>query len=165
MIPIVTVVMSTYNGEKYISEQIDSILKQNCVRVKLYIRDDGSKDNTRQMIEEYAKRYDNIYYEFGENVGFSKSFLYALKNAPDAQYYAFSDQDDVWSEDKIITTIALIQDVAGAALGFQNAYETDEFLKPTKKCYQINRRIPVPEMSFTTSMDLHARPQGIWNCQ
>ena len=56
----VAVIMSTYNGERYIREQIESILNQKKVSVLLFIRDDGSKDNTRKIIKEYCTNYRNI---------------------------------------------------------------------------------------------------------
>ena len=104
-VPAVAVIMSTYNGEKYLREQIDSILAQKDVHVELFIRDDGSKDNTREIISDYVKRYDNIHAEFGKNMGWIRSFVYALQTAPDFDYYAFSDQDDFWLEEKLITSV------------------------------------------------------------
>ena len=109
MIPSVAVIMSTYNGERYLAEQIDSILAQKNVHVELFIRDDGSKDNTREIISDYVKRYNNIHAEFGSNMGWIRSFIYALQNAPDFDYYAFSDQDDFWLEEKLITAVNAIQ--------------------------------------------------------
>ena len=57
---LVQILMSTYNGEIYLREQIDSILKQKGVKVKLLIRDDGSNDGTVQILREYEKKYKNI---------------------------------------------------------------------------------------------------------
>ncbi len=108
-IPEVAVIMSTYNGEKYLAEQIDSILAQKDVHVELFIRDDGSKDSTREIISDYVSRYDNIHAEFGSNLGWIKSFVSALGSAPDFDYYAMSDQDDVWLEEKLITAVKAIQ--------------------------------------------------------
>jgi len=105
--PSVCVVMSTYNGEKYIRPQIESILNQIDIRLILYIRDDGSKDNTKEIIEEYIS--DNVIFDIGENLGAKKSFIEALQEAPVADYYAFSDQDDVWDRDKLIAAIAMIR--------------------------------------------------------
>ena len=78
----VAVVLSTYNGEKYVREQLDSILNQTYKNIEIVVRDDGSKDST------------------GENLGFIKSFFELLKIA-DADYYAYADQDDIWMENKI----------------------------------------------------------------
>ena len=100
--------MSTYNGERYLREQIDSILQQIDVEIELIIRDDGSNDGTVQIIEEYASKYPCISYYCGDNVGVGKSFMELLKNAPTADYYAFSDQDDVWLKDKLIRAVKAI---------------------------------------------------------
>lgn len=98
----VQVVMSTYNGEKYLKEQIDSILSQEGVDVRLYIRDDGSSDRTTDILASYQE-HKNVKIEKGNNLGFAKSFLTALDECDEADYYAFSDQDDVWEKDKLST--------------------------------------------------------------
>lgn len=96
----VAVVMSTYNGEKYIKEQLDSILNQTYKNIKIVIRDDGSKDNTVKIIKEYQENNKNIELIEGENLGFIKSFFELLK-IENADYYAYADQDDIWLENKI----------------------------------------------------------------
>lgn len=98
----VNVMMSTYNGEKYIEEQILSIEKQKNVDMHLFIRDDGSSDSTIHVIERLMSEYGNITLFQEENIGWKKSFFELLRLVPDdADYYAFSDQDDVWLEDKL----------------------------------------------------------------
>ena len=92
----VAVLMSTYNGENYIKEQIESIFNQKGVIVKLYVRDDGSKDRTLEILKDY-----NVNLEKGTNIGYIKSFMWLIKNVPFADYYALADQDDVWDEDKL----------------------------------------------------------------
>lgn len=101
--------MSTYNGEKYLTEQIDSILAQKNVHVELFIRDDGSKDSTRNIISDYAGRYDNVHVDFGENVGAARSFIQALTSASECEYYAFSDQDDYWEPEKLSSAVKIIR--------------------------------------------------------
>lgn len=96
----VAVVLSTYNGEKYIKNQLDSILNQTYKNIEIYVRDDGSKDNTVEILKEYEKR-GNIKLYPKENVGFIKSFFDCLSFCDNADYYAFCDQDDEWFEDKI----------------------------------------------------------------
>lgn len=96
----VAVLISTYNGEKYLKEQLDSILNQTYQNIEIVIRDDGSTDSTIDIIKEYQKRYHNITLKSGTNIGFIKSF-FALLELADADYYAYSDQDDVWMENKI----------------------------------------------------------------
>ena len=103
----VLVLMSTYNGEKYIKEQVESILAQEGVDVFLLVRDDGSKDKTCEILDEYARTYENIEVIKAENVGFVKSFSNLAEMAQDdrfmVDYYAFSDQDDVWMPYKLKT--------------------------------------------------------------
>ena len=107
----VLVVMSTYNGEKYLANQINSILLQKGVEVDLFIRDDGSKDGTRNIINAYASKHERIKYELSSNVGFAKSFFYALKSVEkEYDYYAFADQDDVWDDDKLYEAVTKLED-------------------------------------------------------
>ena len=95
MMKTVQILLSSYNGEKYISRQIDSILRQKDVEIHLLIRDDGSTDGTRAIIKEYEKKYPaNVEVVFGENMGWKKSFFTLLRLAGDYDYYAFADQDD-----------------------------------------------------------------------
>lgn len=102
---VVTVLMSTYNGEKYIKEQIDSILAQtiwkNC---RLLVRDDGSTDKTPDILQNYANK-GLITFIKGENIGFVKSFFYLMQNAEKiigkSQFFAFADQDDFWLKNKL----------------------------------------------------------------
>ena len=100
----VTVLLSTYNGEKYLKEQIDSILGQKNVKVKLIIRDDGSNDNTKLVLDQY-KNNNMIKIYFEENVGVGKSFWKLLSLAEKSEYYAFCDQDDVWQSNKLFVAI------------------------------------------------------------
>ena len=109
--PKVCVLMSTYNGEKYLREQIDSILKQTQVDAQLIVRDDGSSDGTVRILEEYSRNYPNVSFYQGTNVGVGKSFLELLKNAPQADYYSFADQDDVWLEDKLNHAVSIIRQI------------------------------------------------------
>lgn len=98
----INILMSTYNGEKFLGEQIDSILNQSKVYTVLSIRDDGSTDRTFEIATEYSRSYpQRVYVEKGENIGYQKSFLKLLQIAmPNADYYAFADQDDVWKQEK-----------------------------------------------------------------
>ena len=98
--------MSTYNGQKYIRQQIDSILQQTNVEVNLLVRDDGSKDDTIKILDEYKQEGKLTYYT-GPNLGPQLSFLNLLNNCPKADYYAFADQDDYWEKDKLSTAVKL----------------------------------------------------------
>lgn len=106
-IPTVAILMSTYNGGKYIKEQIDSIINQIDVNIKLIIRDDGSTDNTCNIINSYSN--SNITLIKGENIGCENSFSKLLYFNIDADYFAFSDQDDIWLPNKLISAIRNIK--------------------------------------------------------
>ena len=96
----VAVLLSTYNGEKFVREQLDSILNQTYKNIEIIVRDDGSKDSTVEIIKEYQKSNKNIKLITGENLGFIKSFFELLKIA-NADYYSYADQDDIWLDNKI----------------------------------------------------------------
>lgn len=100
----IAVLMSTYNGEKYLTEQIESILNQRNVDVNILVRDDGSTDQTLTLLKKYQEKGALVFYT-GENLGPQRSFLHLLQNAPQCDYYAFADQDDVWLEDKLYSGI------------------------------------------------------------
>lgn len=124
----IVVLMSTYNGEKYIREQIDSILSQKSVNLYLLIRDDGSKDSTISILKEYEKN-DNVKVVYGENIGAKESFLWLIDNAPSSNYYSFSDQDDVWNSDKLISAVSILKKY-GYVLYHGLAGKVDRNLKP-----------------------------------
>ena len=100
---MVDIVMATYNGGLYLREQLDSILNQTYQDIRIIIRDDGSKDDTVEIIHEYEDRYPGKVVLISDDVkcGSSKAnFMQALKSAS-ADYVMFSDQDDFWLPDKI----------------------------------------------------------------
>ncbi|WP_057875472.1 glycosyltransferase family 2 protein [Liquorilactobacillus aquaticus] len=102
----VAIVMSTYNGSRYLREQIDSILAQDFKDWDLYIRDDMSSDNTSMILRDYEEKYDNIHVVENNNInlGAKRSFL-KLVQFVDAKYYMFSDQDDFWLPNKVSLTL------------------------------------------------------------
>lgn len=108
--PIVAVLMSTYNGQKYIKEQLDSILKQENVKLDIFIRDDGSIDKTLEILNTYITKYSNIHVITGHNIGPVESFLALIyQKYEEFQYIALSDQDDIWDNDKLISAIRFIE--------------------------------------------------------
>ena len=109
---IVMVVISVYNGEKYIERQLESIFGQTGVKVQVLVRDDCSKDNTLEVVQKYVQNHpqNKIKIIKGENVGFAKSFWLGLSMSGDADYYAFADQDDVWKPNKLIRCIDVMQE-------------------------------------------------------
>lgn len=98
----VVIIVSVFNGEKYVVEQIESILNQELVRVKLWIRDDGSTDNTVSLIGEKYGDDERVFVQRGKNLGACKSFIEAFFCCDfSGDYYGFSDADDVWVLDKV----------------------------------------------------------------
>ena len=122
-VPQVTVLMSTYNGEGFLREQLDSIINQQSVNVKLRVRDDGSTDNTIDTLLEYA---DKIDLTRGRNMGVGNSFMQLVYSAGfDSDYYAFSDQDDIWMSNKLAAAINKLDGVKGPALYASNQLLVD----------------------------------------
>lgn len=107
---MITVLLAVYNGEKYLKEQIESILNQSVKDIKIIIRDDGSTDNSADIISFYCNKYpDKISCAIGSPTGSAKgNFIELLKNC-DSKYIMFCDQDDVWLPEKIEKTLAAMQ--------------------------------------------------------
>nr|WP_318381087.1 glycosyltransferase family 2 protein [uncultured Enterobacter sp.] len=98
---IITVLLSTFNGENFLLEQLDSLRSQTYSEFKVYIRDDGSTDNTLSILESYCSKDSRfILINSGGNVGCAESFL-KLMSSIESDVYMFCDQDDVWLKDKI----------------------------------------------------------------
>lgn len=98
--PKVNVVISTYNGERYIQEQLSSLFGQEYQNIDIYVRDDGSGDKTIQILQKYAESGQIVLFK-GENVGYCKSFMKLLEMTEEGDYWAFCDQDDIWYPDKV----------------------------------------------------------------
>lgn len=102
--PHVCILMSTYNGEKYLSEQLQSVESQTHQNWRVIISDDGSSDNTLAIAQQFQKKWGSERLEIrqGPKQGFCQNFLSMACDAGIiADLYAFSDQDDVWMIDKL----------------------------------------------------------------
>lgn len=114
------VLMSTYNGQEFIGVQLDSILAQKGVEdLNIYIRDDGSIDNTINIIKDYQNKFSNIFLDCGVNMGPCGSFFELLKDSKNiemADIYLFSDQDDFWMPTKIQHSYEVLKKMSGPAL-------------------------------------------------
>ncbi|OKP81748.1 glycosyl transferase family 2 [Paenibacillus helianthi] len=130
----VQVLMSTFNGEKYIEEQLQSILQQNYHNIAILIRDDGSNDNTVPIIQRYVKLYsDKIRFIKGSNVGVIQSFFELLHLVDlDTSYFCFCDQDDVWMKDKVERAVRFLQLSDTAGMYFSSTMLADQSLCPIK---------------------------------
>jgi glycosyltransferase involved in cell wall biosynthesis len=109
----VQVLLSTYNGEKHLNEQIDSLARQTQVQLQLTIRDDGSSDGTRRILSAISKYpFGDYSATLGANIGVIASFFELLDNASlDAEYYSFCDQDDVWKQDKLARAVSHLENI------------------------------------------------------
>ena len=97
----VSIVLATYNGEKYLKEQLDSLLSQSHKNIEILIGDDQSTDGTVSIVKEYQKNNPFIHvYQHENNLGCDKNFEFLCSKA-EGEYIAFSDQDDLWHQDKI----------------------------------------------------------------
>lgn len=105
----ITVLMSTYNGEKYLQEQLDSLIGQDLKPDKILIRDDGSNDRTLEILKYYSDNYKYIEYYQGNNLGPAKSFFELINKSEEADYYALCDQDDVWMRDKLKVAVETLE--------------------------------------------------------
>lgn len=104
----VAILMATYNGECYISEQIESILNQTYYNWTLYVKDDLSTDSTLTIVRKYAAIDDRIVLlDSKDKCGAKENFISMLE-AIDADYYMFSDQDDVWLPYKVEMSISAL---------------------------------------------------------
>jgi glycosyltransferase involved in cell wall biosynthesis len=119
--PSVAVLLSTFNGERFLVEQLDSLKAQKGVAVILHARDDGSSDSSREVLARYSDRWAALAHApAGPNLGPAASFLELLLTAPEADYYAFCDQDDVWLPEKLAHAVAALAGDTGPALYCSN---------------------------------------------
>lgn len=98
---LISIAMTTYNGEKYLNLQLDSILNQTYKNIEVIICDDCSTDSTLKILKEYEKKYSNIYvYKNDINLGFAKNFEKSISLCK-GDYIALADQDDIWLPEKL----------------------------------------------------------------
>ncbi|MCF0194134.1 MAG: glycosyltransferase family 2 protein [Bacteroidaceae bacterium] len=132
----VTVLLTTYNSNRFLREQIDSILAQRGVQLRLVARDDGSTDSTLSILDHYQAHNQLSWYSDGDNLGPARSFLRMIANAPtDSDFYALSDHDDVWLADKLQSAVSALSayNDGKPSLYFCQTQLVDEHLRPFKK--------------------------------
>lgn len=146
----VNILMSTYNGQQFLAEQIRSIQEQTFSEWTLLIRDDGSTDQTREIIEEFEKKDSRIRFiekATHKNLGVIKSFHHLLRYEK-ADYYFFSDQDDVWLPDKLEVSLREAQ-----------SYPADQPLMVYMDLTVVNQDLQVMTESMIRSQSHHANTQ------
>ncbi len=124
----IQILLSTYNGERFLRQQLDSILSQDIEGVSLLVRDDGSTDATVEILKEYRERY-GIEVILGGNLGLNRS-MYELVAARDTacDFFAFADQDDVWLAHKLSRAVSQLQDMDTPSLYRGTSHLVDEEL-------------------------------------
>lgn len=125
----VHIVLAAYNGEKYLQEQMDSLLAQTYDNLVIEVCDDGSTDGTVDLVREYMARDKRVHlHQNPHNLGYVKNFLEGMKRSS-APYIMLCDQDDIWHRDKVEVTLASMQQaektVEGPVLVFTDAMNFD----------------------------------------
>lgn len=137
--PSILVMMATYNGEKYVAAQIESILAQSDVDVHLLISDDCSTDSTYYICQSLERRYGNVAVRRNErNKRVARNFIDMLYgvDAFEYDYFAFSDQDDYWMPNKLHAAISKMEKAGdGPRLYYSDVTNVDETLEGGKREY------------------------------
>lgn len=124
--PKVCIAMAVYNGEKHIRVQMDSLLKQTYDNIQIVVRDDGSKDGTVSIVQEYAEKYPDkiiLLENGGENLKCPGSFYRIIRDCEKAYYYAFCDQDDYWEPQKIQWAVEKLEAVKKEGKLYLSSYD------------------------------------------
>ncbi len=175
--PKVNILLATYNGEKFIKKQLQSISEQSYENISVYIRDDGSSDNTLYIIKDFidnnkTKKTFKIIENNGINLKCPASFYEITKNCETADYYSWCDQDDLWYPDKIKCAIEkLEQENSEQVLVYYSACDyQDEFGNVIRKSPEQPQNIKLnnilyytPGSGFTMLFNEKARQELILN--
>ena len=144
----VAILLSTYNGRKYLPELLHSISEQTYSDYTLYIRDDSSSDTTRDILLNYCSIHSNVQIvESGNNLGSKYSFMY-LMHEIESEYYMFCDQDDVWKPEKIEVAVSIIErieinNISKPVIVHTDLELVDGSMNTISKSYWEYCRIPV----------------------
>ena len=112
--PLVAVLICTHDGARFLAEQLDSIISQDYKKISLWASDDGSKDDTKKILARYQSLDKNNRFtiHYGPREGFAANFHSLICHLDiQADYFAYSDQDDVWEPDKLSCAIAKLENV------------------------------------------------------
>jgi len=102
--PTVDVLLGTFNGEKYLAEFLDSVLKQEFVTINLIVSDDGSSDSTLSILNQYKNNFNKFTLVPGPKEGAARNYL-SLSKLSSSEFIAFADQDDIWDANHLIDSI------------------------------------------------------------
>ena len=141
----VTILLSTYNGSKYLREQLDSLLAQSYSNIEIIARDDGSSDEMLQILRSYNIQFMPIVENLGAKGSFSTLLDFALSHTQ-ADYFMFCDQDDVWNSDKVEKTLAKMKSMEKEFGNFPLLVHTDleivdvslKTIEPSMWAYEYN---------------------------
>lgn len=141
--PLISVIIPVYNCEKYISEAINSVLKQDYLPLEIIVVDDGSTDKTTENIKEFGSQ---ITYIYQENGGTAKARNNGIKNAK-GDYFAFLDADDIWVENKLKMQMEV----------FVTNPETDLVFGEIQQFYS-------PDLDESIKKQIYCHPQPLIGC-
>lgn len=131
--PKVAILMGMYNGSTFVAEQLSSFTDQTHNNWLLVVSDDGSTDSSVEIVQSFARQHKEhkISVVSGPAKGFAANYLRLLEKAPrDAEYFAFSDQDDFWLPEKLERAIGKLKECSGAALICGRTITADNSLQP-----------------------------------
>lgn len=115
----IAILMSTYNGQQFLAEQLHSIAQQTHANWRIVLSDDGSSDDTLQIAEQFKQQWgsERLEAQIGPKQGFCLNFLsMACDSSVRADFYAFSDQDDVWMNDKLERALTYFDSASDKAI-------------------------------------------------
>ena len=146
---MISVAMTTYNGEKYLKEQIDSILSQSEKDIELIICDDCSTDNTNKILSDYTEKDKRVHvYKNELNLGYVKNFEKAISLCS-GDYIALSDQDDIWLPEHLSVLLKHLKNTNCSLVG-GNALLVDSYNKDLNCKLINNNNLPSNTEDFNT---------------
>lgn len=139
--PEVQILMATYQGGRFLQEQLHSIGAQRYTNWRLFVSDDGSWDNTRDLVASFAAQvgHGRVHLIEGPRQGATQNFLHLIQQAPENRMLAFCDQDDVWHPDKLAFAVESLGEIKGPAHYAARTIITDEKLAPVAQSRRFNR--------------------------
>ena len=111
----VQVLLATYNGAKYLSELLDSLVNQVNVDVHLLVSDDGSVDDTLKLLETFRSKFQSVTIFEGPKLGAAENFASLIQRAQ-GRYVAYADQDDIWMPTKLIKAVRSLESCSDPTL-------------------------------------------------